>query len=108
MKKGGKPIELKDLSRHTWISKRYNPAICLGELIEVVDPSSSSHSKFEENKMSRIFDQIGLILQNVNSVDLTITGDSKGVEHLAYELGMMDKKEQVVADLKRVYKAELK
>ena len=58
-------FELKDLQKHSWISKKYNSVISLGELIEIVDPAHSRHSKFELNKMTRIVEQVGLILQNV-------------------------------------------
>ena len=79
--------------------------ISLGELIEVVDPAFSKHTKFELNKMTRIVDSVGLILQNVSGVDLTINAENKGVRHLAQELGMLDEIDQVVGDLKRVYRA---
>ena len=75
-------------------------------MIAVLDPAFSRHSKFEINKMTRILDQVGLILQNVSGVDININADNQGVKHLAAELGMMDEIESVVTDLKRVYKGE--
>lgn len=57
--------------------------------------------------MARILDSVGLILQNVSGVDLAISAESKGVRHLAKELGMGSQIEQMVADLRRVYRAEL-
>jgi hypothetical protein len=98
-------LELRVLRKHKWFSKTYNELITLGELLEVVDPAFSRHSKFELNKMTRIIDSVGLILQNVTGVDLTINADNKGVQHLARELGMSDEIGQVVSDLKKVYRS---
>lgn len=39
-------MELRRLRRHKWFSKSYNQIITLGELVEVVDPTISSQSKF--------------------------------------------------------------
>ena len=59
---------------------------------------------FELNKMTRIVGQVGLILQNVEGVDLNISPQNRGVRHLAHELGMLDEIDQVVSDLRRVYR----
>ena len=98
-------INLKTIRRHKWLTKKYDQSLSLGELISIVDPAISRHSKFELNNMNKILDQVGLILQNVNGVDLKISCESRGVRHLAGELGMLDHLESVVSDLKRVYKA---
>jgi hypothetical protein len=50
---------------------------------------------------------VGLILQNVNGVELTISSESKGVKHLARELGMGGQIEQMVSALRKVYRSEL-
>lgn len=57
--------------------------------------------------MVRIIDSVGLILQNVSGVELTISAESKGVRHLAKELGMGSQIEEMVAELRRVYRSEL-
>jgi hypothetical protein len=57
--------------------------------------------------MSRILDSVGLILQNVSGVELTISSESKGVKHLARELGMGGQIEQMVSALRKVYRSEL-
>ena len=54
--------------------------------------------------MTRILDSIGLILQNVSGIDLSISSDTKGVVDLAKELGMVNEIERVVNELRKIYK----
>ena len=83
-------MKLKLPRNHKWFSKAYKSIVSLTELIKVVDPAFSKHSKLELNKMSKILDSIGLILQNVSGVDLVISAEHEGVKNLAQELGMTD------------------
>ena len=39
-------LELSDLRKHRWFSKTYHSVVTLGELIAVLDPAFSRHSKF--------------------------------------------------------------
>lgn len=75
---------MRALRNSRFLARKYGEIISLGEMIEIVDPTSESKSKFELSKMSRILDSIALILQNVStSTEFTINNDSKGVQHLA-------------------------
>jgi len=78
----------------------------LSDILNVVNPTYSKRSKLELNKMARILDSVGLILQNVSGTDLNITTDNKGVIDLAKELGMNNEIEKVVAELKKIYRPE--
>lgn len=68
----------------------------MGEMIEVVDPSSDFKSKFEISKMNKILDSVSLILQNVAEVQASISADNREVQWLARELGMGREVEKVV------------
>jgi hypothetical protein len=74
-------------------------------MISVADPTSKIRSKFEINKMNKIIDSIGLILQNSSSIaDLNLKEDSIHLVYLARELGMGGQMEKIIHELKKVYK----